>query len=227
MHAEPVSPALLRSFSEAFAPCGFRERAFYPVYGLAEATVAVTFPRKLDPVKVDRIINDIQSNVFVAYVLFTDKTPASLTRGQTVTVELSFSSPTESLNVAKGSFYQHTAGRLVYLIAPDGKIARKVEVRLGSQNPRQVQVLDCVRRHLDVAILDRSAVEVREVQSQRSWSVERQDRRGRPHRISGTRPEVGRTSQDVGRTIVRGDFDRAPVLRWHRKLTLPFGDRDP
>ncbi len=53
--AEPVSPALLRRFSEAFAPCGFRERAFYPVYGLAEATVAVTFPRKLDPVKVDRI----------------------------------------------------------------------------------------------------------------------------------------------------------------------------
>lgn len=94
------------------------------------------------PVKVDRIINDIQSNVFTAYVLFSDKTPASLTRGQTVTVELSFSSPTESLNVAKGSFYQHTAGRWVYLIAPDGKSAHRVDVRLGSQNPRQVQVLE-------------------------------------------------------------------------------------
>jgi acyl-CoA synthetase (AMP-forming)/AMP-acid ligase II len=42
--AEPISAALLRRFSEAFAPAGFRSNAFFPVYGLAEATVAVTFP---------------------------------------------------------------------------------------------------------------------------------------------------------------------------------------
>ncbi|KYF94397.1 acyl-CoA synthetase [Sorangium cellulosum] len=42
--AEPIAPALLRRFAEAFAPCGFRLEAFFPVYGLAEATVAVTFP---------------------------------------------------------------------------------------------------------------------------------------------------------------------------------------
>jgi HlyD family secretion protein len=102
----------------------------------------VTLEGKDWPVKVDRIINDIQSNVFTAYVLFADKTPPSLTRGQTVTVELSFSSPSESLIVSKGSFYQHTAGRWVYLITPDGKGAYKKDVRLGSQNPRQVQVLE-------------------------------------------------------------------------------------
>lgn len=45
--AEPISPALLRRFAEAFAPCGFRIEAFFPVYGLAEATVAVTFPELL------------------------------------------------------------------------------------------------------------------------------------------------------------------------------------
>lgn len=42
--AEPILPRVLRSFAEAFAPCGFSARAFFPVYGLAEATVAVTFP---------------------------------------------------------------------------------------------------------------------------------------------------------------------------------------
>jgi HlyD family secretion protein len=97
------------------------------------------------PVKVDRIINDIQSNAFTAYVLFTGDTPASLTRGQTLTVELSFSSPRESLIVSKGGFYQHTGGRWVYLVAPDGRGAHRVEVRLGSQNPRQVQVLEGLR----------------------------------------------------------------------------------
>ncbi|MCP3144878.1 AMP-binding protein [Pyxidicoccus xibeiensis] len=53
--AEPVSPELLRRFSDGFAPCGFRPEAFFPVYGLAEATVAVTFPEKLAPTVVDRV----------------------------------------------------------------------------------------------------------------------------------------------------------------------------
>ena len=53
--AEPISAALLRRFSEAFAPNGFRPEAFFPVYGLAEATVAVSFPALLSPVRVDRI----------------------------------------------------------------------------------------------------------------------------------------------------------------------------
>jgi acyl-CoA synthetase (AMP-forming)/AMP-acid ligase II len=53
--AEPVSASLLRRFSAAFAPSGFRADAFFPVYGLAEATVAVTFPKLLSPARIDRI----------------------------------------------------------------------------------------------------------------------------------------------------------------------------
>jgi acyl-CoA synthetase (AMP-forming)/AMP-acid ligase II len=53
--AEPVSPRVLRRFSDAFAPCGFRPEAFFPVYGLAEATVAVTFPKPMSPTRVDCI----------------------------------------------------------------------------------------------------------------------------------------------------------------------------
>ncbi|HYI03145.1 AMP-binding protein [Hyalangium sp.] len=51
--AEPVSPELLRRFSDRFGPCGFRPETFFPVYGLAEATVAVTFPEKLARTVVD------------------------------------------------------------------------------------------------------------------------------------------------------------------------------
>ena len=40
--AEPVRAATLERFVEAFAPCGFRAEAFYPCYGLAEATLFVT-----------------------------------------------------------------------------------------------------------------------------------------------------------------------------------------
>ena len=39
--AEPVRPETLRHFAEAVEPHGFRSEAFYPCYGLAEATLMV------------------------------------------------------------------------------------------------------------------------------------------------------------------------------------------
>ena len=40
--AEPVREETISRFSETFAPCGFRREAFYPCYGLAEATLIVS-----------------------------------------------------------------------------------------------------------------------------------------------------------------------------------------
>ncbi|ASS75463.1 hypothetical protein CIG75_11070 [Tumebacillus algifaecis] len=40
--AEPVRPETLAKFADYFAPAGFRKEAFYPCYGLAEATLFVT-----------------------------------------------------------------------------------------------------------------------------------------------------------------------------------------
>ena len=42
--AEPVSPDTLERFSRRFEAYGFRAEAFLPVYGLAESSVALTFP---------------------------------------------------------------------------------------------------------------------------------------------------------------------------------------
>jgi 8-amino-7-oxononanoate synthase len=40
--AEPVRAETLEAFAEAFEPCGFRRSAFYPCFGLAEATLIVS-----------------------------------------------------------------------------------------------------------------------------------------------------------------------------------------
>ncbi|HEX2268273.1 MAG TPA: fatty acyl-AMP ligase, partial [Pyrinomonadaceae bacterium] len=40
--AEPIRAETLERFGDAFGPCGFRPEAFYPCYGLAEATLLVT-----------------------------------------------------------------------------------------------------------------------------------------------------------------------------------------
>ena len=40
--SEPVHPDTLDRFIAAFGPCGFRPEAFFPCYGLAEATLFVS-----------------------------------------------------------------------------------------------------------------------------------------------------------------------------------------
>lgn len=44
--AEPLRSETLDRFTKVFAPCGFRREAFYPCYGLAEATLIVSGSRK-------------------------------------------------------------------------------------------------------------------------------------------------------------------------------------
>jgi acyl-CoA synthetase (AMP-forming)/AMP-acid ligase II len=46
--AEPISADSMAAFSEKFEPHGFHSAAFFPVYGLAEATLMVTAPPKLE-----------------------------------------------------------------------------------------------------------------------------------------------------------------------------------
>jgi len=48
--AEPISVEVAREFMERLAPAGLRPEAMFPVYGLAEATLAVTFPRLGDEI---------------------------------------------------------------------------------------------------------------------------------------------------------------------------------
>lgn len=55
--AEPVQPTTIARFAERFAPNGFRADAPLPVYGMAEATLAVTFPaldEKMRTLAIDR-----------------------------------------------------------------------------------------------------------------------------------------------------------------------------
>ncbi|MBC9795258.1 beta-ketoacyl synthase N-terminal-like domain-containing protein [Sinomicrobium weinanense] len=55
--AEPISAEVCRQFLDAFKPFGLKQSAMFTVYGLAEASLAVTFPRAGRPmssIKVDR-----------------------------------------------------------------------------------------------------------------------------------------------------------------------------
>lgn len=53
--AEPIDHRTVKAFLERFAPCGFDPQAFYPVYGLAEATLSVAFPSPGETVRYDSV----------------------------------------------------------------------------------------------------------------------------------------------------------------------------
>lgn len=53
--AEPVEAATLEVFAARFSCYGFRAQALTPVYGLAESTLAVTFPDVAAPVATDSV----------------------------------------------------------------------------------------------------------------------------------------------------------------------------
>ncbi|HEU5321283.1 MAG TPA: AMP-binding protein, partial [Methylomirabilota bacterium] len=56
--AEPVFETTLQQFRAAFAPAGLRDTTVLPVYGLAEATLAVTISAPGAPLRVDRVDSD-------------------------------------------------------------------------------------------------------------------------------------------------------------------------
>ncbi len=53
--AEMIYPNTMEKFAKRFAPYGFNEKAFMPVYGLAESSLALSFPPPDRGPKVDRI----------------------------------------------------------------------------------------------------------------------------------------------------------------------------
>lgn len=85
---------------------------------------------------------DIVDDEFKADIAFVGDPPEGISVNRTMSVNLFFGEPEKSLMVKKGGFYQETGGRWAYLISEDGKTAHRVNIKLGRQNPRYVEVLE-------------------------------------------------------------------------------------
>jgi HlyD family secretion protein len=66
---------------------------------------------------------------------FVEAVPEGIRRGQTLQIRLALSDETRALLLAKGGFYQQTGGNWVFKLTDNGRMAYRVEVQLGRQNP--------------------------------------------------------------------------------------------
>jgi len=89
-----------------------------------------------------KVYPEVVQDVFQADLTFVGPVPEGIKRGQTLQIDLGLSESKTSSMVAKGSFYRHTNGRWAYLLAQDGKSARRANIVLGRQNPQYVEVLE-------------------------------------------------------------------------------------
>ena len=61
--AEPVRAETIDRFSKYFSDCGFKRRAFYPCYGMAESTLMITgSDRNIEPVSITVDSKELESN---------------------------------------------------------------------------------------------------------------------------------------------------------------------
>ncbi|HEV7607972.1 MAG TPA: HlyD family efflux transporter periplasmic adaptor subunit [Steroidobacteraceae bacterium] len=127
----------------------FKMRARIDQYYLSRVEVGTPGKFDLDgktyEVAVKRIYPEVVNDAFTVDLDFAGAPPPGLRRGQRLSIELSFGAPTQGLIVERGGFVQNSGGRWVYLIAADGRSARRAPVRFGRQNPRYLEVLDGLR----------------------------------------------------------------------------------
>jgi HlyD family secretion protein len=127
----------------------FKMRARIDQYYLSRVEVGtpgkIMLAGKTFPVAVKRIYPEVVNDAFAVDIDFAGAQPPGLRRGQRLTIELSFGESTQALIVERGGFMQHSGGRWVYLIAEDGRSARRAPVRFGRHNPRYLEVLEGLR----------------------------------------------------------------------------------
>ncbi len=92
--------------------------------------------------KIKKIYPQVTNGAFLVDMIFTDKVPEGIKRGQSVSVKLQLSAEKRSRLLARGGFYQTTGGNWVYLIDPQSGNAVKRNIRLGNLNPNFYEVLD-------------------------------------------------------------------------------------
>ncbi|MBQ0058249.1 MAG: efflux RND transporter periplasmic adaptor subunit, partial [Bacteroidales bacterium] len=89
-----------------------------------------------------KVYPEVRDGKFKADFKFEGDTPDNIRSGQTYYLNVQLGSPEAALLIPRGSFFQKTGGKWIYVVTPDGKEATKREIRIGRQNPQYYEVLE-------------------------------------------------------------------------------------
>ncbi|MBQ1936696.1 MAG: HlyD family efflux transporter periplasmic adaptor subunit [Bacteroidales bacterium] len=89
-----------------------------------------------------KVYPEVRGGKFQADFRFSGEQPANIRTGQTYYLNLQLGQPESAVLIPRGTFYQKTGGKWIYVVAPDGGKAVKREIRIGRQNPQFYEVLE-------------------------------------------------------------------------------------
>ena len=89
-----------------------------------------------------KVYPEVRDGKFKTDFKFSGEQPANIRTGQTYYLNLQLGQPEEAVLIPRGTFYQKTGGRWIYVVSEDGSQAVKREIRIGRQNPQYYEVLE-------------------------------------------------------------------------------------
>jgi HlyD family secretion protein len=101
-----------------------------------------TYADSIYELVINRVLPEVVDGRFEVELGFTGRRPNDLRRGQTFRVRLELGELSEALLLPRGGFYEKTGGQWVFVVDPDGDVARKRFITLGRKSPLYYEVLD-------------------------------------------------------------------------------------
>ena len=89
-----------------------------------------------------KVYPEVRDGKFKADFKFDGVQPDNIRSGQTYYLNLQLGQPEEAVIIPRGTFYQKTGGKWIYVVSKDGSKAVKREIRIGRQNPQYYEVLE-------------------------------------------------------------------------------------
>ena len=103
-----------------------------------------TFTRQKQhfPLRVQKVMPEVREGKFCTELIFIGQRPDRIRSGQSYDINLQLGQSTESIIIPKGTFYQVTGGKWIFVLSPDGTHAYRRHIRIGRQNPRYYEITD-------------------------------------------------------------------------------------
>ena len=89
-----------------------------------------------------KVYPEVRAGKFQADFKFSEEQPANIRTGQTYYLNLQLGQPESAILIPRGTFYQKTGGKWIYVVSPEGDKAVKREIHIGRQNPQYYEVLE-------------------------------------------------------------------------------------
>ena len=89
-----------------------------------------------------KVYPEVRGGKFKADFRFSGEQPANIRTGQTYYLNLQLGQPEKAILIPRGTFYQKTGGKWIYVVSPEEGKAVKREIRIGRQNPQFYEILE-------------------------------------------------------------------------------------